>query len=263
MIPLFCFQTNCSDSSMTASFLFFYWILSSWPLPMPSSLHLFFFKISVAPQTSLFFNHLCQSSHGSVALLHLWRRLWYLYWVASKVTLGADMSWQKGKQEHGGPCGKFLWASPSSDLYHFPSHFISSGPKNRTKKNMPYNTKSKSFLPCFYFPHSCFYCQSSWARVATLPAVYSLSSPLWSCSPLLSPSWKWWVASHSVSSYVIQLLCILPFPSLQPVRNLELDYFSSLLVGRRSCCLCLYSVVQPTYFFQSYFAKIIISFHCL
>lgn len=70
------------------------------------------------------------------------------------------------------------------------------------------------------------------------------------------------VTSHSVSSYVIQLLCILPFPSLQPVRNLELDYFSSLLVSRQSCCLCLYSVVQPTYFFQSYFAKIIISFHC-
>lgn len=195
MIPLLCFQTNCSDSSMTASFLFFYWILSSWPLPMPSSLHLFFFFKSQWLHKLVYFLITCVNlvtvawpcsiSDGGSGIFTEWfpRSPWVLTWAG-----------RQGKQEHGGPCRKFLWARPRSDLYHFPSHFISSGPKNRTKQNMSYNTKSKSFLPCFHFPHSCFYCQSPWARVATLPAVYSLSSPLWSCSLLLSPSWKWWVA---------------------------------------------------------------------
>lgn len=189
-------------------------------------------------------------------------------------TLHVDVQLTGRERMSTGSCGTFLWARPRSGIYLFPSRSISSDSKNRTKHTMPHNTHTKLFLPCFAylhypFPILFFLLPKFSSRSSLYVSAILIYLPCNLCFSLPhSPESNQWSTNckNPVFSIPIWFIFSLPFPFhpfLQSVYNLELDYVSSLLVGLLSCWLCFCSLWSSPHVSSSYFAKIIISFHCL
>lgn len=262
MILLFCFQTNSSDSSMTASFFSSFSL--GFILLVPAGAQLtppffFFFLNLTALHNSLFVYHLCQSNHGRVALFHHCSGIFSKWFPRSPWILTS--SWQTGEEW----IQRIMWEifMPGLEVAYISSPQIPFLLVLKTEQSkiclttQKPNKFSRACLPLLAFPHSSFYCQNSCVEIVCIFPVFLFTHPVISVflfgllkviSDLLIVDIQW----HLLSSFWSSFSASFPFfPFLLPMLNLELDYFSSPLVGLPSCCLCLCSVVHPTYLFQS------------
>lgn len=137
----------------TSFFSSFQWVLFCWFLPMPSSLHLFFFLISVTLDKEVYLS-LCQSSHDRVALFYLWWRVALVFSVRfprSPWVLAS--SWQTGEewaQEHLG--GSFYGPDLEVQRWHLSLPLTFCLLVLETEQNKIRLSTQKLFPPCLYLP---------------------------------------------------------------------------------------------------------------